>query len=210
MVEHKIKIPNSLELLFSAPLLLYRKLRFGYAFRRIPLTKGKFALVSPSDFPAISQYNWYARKSNWTCYATFCRKINGRTKSFDMHRIIMNPPPGLVIDHIDGNGLNNCRSNLRIATPAQNSRNTCAKKNGQSKYKGVSPEKRRYCWRATLTINGKQMHIGQFASEIQAAKAYDKAAKKYHGNFARLNFPPNKSPWQKFINRLRQLKTKNS
>lgn len=205
MVAHTIQIPNWLELLLSLPILICRKSRYGYTFQLIPLTKGKFAKVDPADYPMLVKYKWFARYTPQTYYASFCRKINGRQKTFHMHRIIMNPPDGFVVDHINGDGLDNRRANLRLATAAQNSRNCRAKINGISKYKGVSPEKRRNCWRAALTIDGKQIHIGQFKSEIEAAKAYDKAAKKYHGQFARLNFPPQKITFKQTIKNLREL-----
>jgi hypothetical protein len=205
MVAHTIQIPNSLELLLSLPILICRQFRHGYTFRLIPLTKGKFAKVSPRDYPVMMKYKWCARRTPQTFYASFYRNKNGRQKIVSMHNLIMTPPAGFIVDHIDGDGLNNCRPNLRLATPAQNSRNTRAKVNGISKYKGVCPEKRRKCWRATLTVDGKQIHVGQFKSEIEAAKAYDVAAKKYHGKFARLNFPLKKTGWKETIEKLRNL-----
>ena len=205
MAYHQINIPDWLELLLSLPILSCRRLRYGYAFRLVPLTKGRFAKVSPCDYPEMMKYKWSARRTPWTCYASFYRTIKGRNKTFDMHRLIMNPPAGLIVDHIDGDGLNNCRPNLRLATPAQNSRNCCAKINVLSKYKGVSPEKRRNCWRTTLTIDGKHIYLGQFNSEIEAAKAYDKGALKYHGRFARLNFPPKRFDFKQTIKKLRNL-----
>jgi hypothetical protein len=139
VVEHTIKIPDWLELFLSGPLLLYRKLRHGYAFRLIPLTRGEFAKVSPCDYPSMARFNWHAQRAAHGYYAALCRTINGKKKTIFMHSLIMNPPAGLMVDHIDGDGLNNCRPNLRIATNAQNNRNCCAKINGKSKYKGVCP-----------------------------------------------------------------------
>jgi hypothetical protein len=105
-----------------------------------------------------------------------------------MHREIMNPPEGLVVDHIDHNGLNNRKSNLRICTRSQNQCNQY-RFDGKSKYKGVAWFKRTRKWTAAVCLRGKRYRLGYFEREIDAAMAYDKAAKKYHREFACLNFP---------------------
>jgi hypothetical protein len=108
-----------------------------------------------------------------------------------MHRCIIKVPPGMVIDHINHNGLDNRKANLRIATHAQNSRNTKKQRpKTASQYKGVPWNSTLKKWRAQITLNGKRISLGCFEDEIQAAKAYDNAARKYHGAFAALNFPP--------------------
>ena len=101
----------------------------------------------------------------------------------------MGAPEHLLVDHIDHNGLNNCRSNLRLSTMAQNVRNTISR-GGSSKYKGVHWCKRSKKWTGQICFNGKGHHLGGFRDEIEAAKAYDKRAKELHGEFACLNFPP--------------------
>jgi hypothetical protein len=106
-----------------------------------------------------------------------------------MHRLIIKAPDGLVVDHINYNGLDNRKANLRLATLKQNSRHVIRTMNpGSSKYKGVSWYTRDKVWAVKIMVDGKTIRIGYFRNEIEAAKAYDKAAKKYHGEFAALNF----------------------
>jgi len=103
----------------------------------------------------------------------------------------MNPPKGFVVDHIDRNGLNNKRSNLRICTPRQNSYNRIGKET-PSKYKGVRWKKSRNRWVAQIKHYNKAMQVGSFDNQIDAAKAYDKKAKELFKEFAYLNFPDDK------------------
>jgi hypothetical protein len=159
------------------------------AVRRIPLTRGRFALVDAADYYRLVKLNWYASSNGVTFYA--CGKVTG--KRIKMHRFIMAAPDHLMVDHIDRNGLNNCRSNLRLCTPAQNCCNTASRK-GTSKYKGVGKGKNEKKWRAQINSNKKICHIGCFSEEIDAAKAYDKKARQLHGQFACLNFPPPLTP----------------
>jgi len=170
--------------------LLYRRARYGYTFRRIPLTQGKYAIVDPEDFTRLNKHKWHANKAKNTYYAV--RRIHiarSKWKHIKMHREILRPPAHLYVDHINHNGLDNRKANLRPATCRQNSYNRIHfRKNPSSKYKGVSFKKRTKKWTAQIRYNGKTKFIGSYENEIEAAKAYDKAAKKHHGEFAVLNF----------------------
>jgi hypothetical protein len=107
-----------------------------------------------------------------------------------MHREILHAPSHLMVDHINHNGLDNRKANLRLATSAQNSYNRRQfRKNKSSKYTGVSWKERTKKWAAIICYKREIIVVGYFKDEIQAAKAYDKAAKKYHTEFASLNFP---------------------
>ena len=186
-----ITIPDRLERLFIALALYYRRLRSGYPFRRIPLTKGKYAIVDPEDFERLNKHKWHAVRQNNTFYAIRCVGTRKKKIRIRMHREIIHPPDHLVVDHINHNGLDNRKANIRPATRAQNNFNRLIikRKNSSSKYKGVSWKKGKKKWHARIHVNGEYKFLGYFKEEIQAAKAYDKAAKKYHGQFASLNFP---------------------
>jgi len=153
--------------------------------RLIPLTRGLFTIVDTKDYPSLSQYTWFAEGTPKNYYAV--RKENG--KSIKMHRQITNAPDHLVVDHIDHNGLNNRRSNLRLATFTQNCQNQRRLSHKTSKYKGVHWHKKNKKWAAQIASNKKTYRLGYFTNEIDAAHAYDRAAQKYHGDFASLNFP---------------------
>jgi hypothetical protein len=152
--------------------------------RYIPLTKGLFAMVAAEDYERVSQYTWTALCSSKNAYA--CR--NDRGKTVYLHQFLMNPPKGMVVDHIDGNGLNDRRSNLRVCTKQQNSFN-CRPIIGSSRFKGVHFFKPAGKWRARIRLNGREMCIGYFDDEIEAAKAYDRKARELFGEYAYLNFP---------------------
>lgn len=152
--------------------------------KHIGLTKGKYAIVDAADYKWLSRYKWTALVTGGKVYAI--RACKGKT--ILMHREIMKPARGLVVDHIDGNGLNNCRSNLRVCTRQQNLYNSRPRAK-KSKYKGV-----RYCdqkdnWIAEATLRGHKHHLGTFRDEVEAARAYDRKAAELFGKYARLNFP---------------------
>ncbi len=159
----------------------------GDAIRHIQLTKGKYALVDAADYEWLSAFRWHAKCSRGRYYAA--TMING--KSVTMHRLLMNPPPGMVVDHIDGNSLNYCCGNLRNCTPAQNRHNTrpCGK---SCPFVGVRPHGDK--WRASIVHDGKKIHLGDFDDPIAAALARDEAARQYQGEFAWLNFPDGPPP----------------
>ncbi len=106
-----------------------------------------------------------------------------------MHRQIMHPPHGLEIDHKNNNGLDNRKCNLRFCTRSQNMANSRGHRRRRSSFKGVSFHKQFRKWRAIITQNKKNLHLGFFRSQVRAAKAYDDKAKELFGEFARPNFP---------------------
>jgi hypothetical protein len=185
-----IPVPAIIDRIGVAILLFYRKKRYNCAFRKIKLTRGKYAIVSPEDFEAVNRHKWHViTKNNQTFYASRMTYIGGRKKQIMMHREIMKPKAGFVVDHGDGDGLNNTRDNLSIVTAAENSYNKRKCLNARSsKYKGVSRRKRDNRWIAIITFKGISINLGFFDDEIEAAKAYDEAAKELYGKYAKLNF----------------------
>lgn len=140
----------------------------------ISLTNGLKAMVDDEDYIELSKYNWYAGKSRHTYYAMRAkRNSKGNRSTTTMHKEILNIPSGMVADHIDGNGLNNCKSNLRVVTVRQNAQNRHINKS--SKYPGVSWMKQFNKWHALIQINGSLKHLGLFGSELDAYNAYLKA-----------------------------------
>ena len=192
-VQIKIILPECFFRLRIWMLLCYRRLRYGYAFRKIPLTQGKFALVDPDDYDELSKYKWYAVRSPRGYYAVRSAKAkNGRSgqKNVRMHRIILKAPEDKFIDHINHNGLDNRKSNLRICTMQQNSWNMRKQRgNCVSQYKGVTRRKDIGKWQARIICNRKRISIGCFDDEIAAAMAYDNKAKELFGEFAAPNLP---------------------
>jgi len=156
--------------------------------KKIPLTQGRFAIVDDDIFEGLSACKWHVKRGPNTFYAgcIMNRRPDGATTL--MHRLIMNAQKGQQVDHIDGNGLNNIKSNLRFCTSTQNKQNGRSYKNSTSKYKGVSWHRSGQKWQARIRLNGKQVYIGVFNDEAEAARAYDCKAEKLFGEFARLNF----------------------
>jgi len=151
----------------------------------IPLTQGKFAIVDADDYDELSRYKWHVNKGGRTYYASSQKK----GKAIKMHRLIAGAPKGLFVDHINHNGLDNRKRNLRLCTRLENIRNQLPRRGGSSQYKGVCWRKREKKFVATICVDGKKLYLGYFDDEIEAAKAYDKKAKELFGQFAYLNFP---------------------
>jgi len=158
--------------------------------KQIQLTRGKVALVDDADYERLNQWKWCAIKNHNTWYATrYITKLDGKHTSISMHRVILGLKNGdpRQCDHINHNGLDNQRENLRICTHAQNQHNRLSNKNTSSVYKGVSWHKNEGCWLAKIRLNGKLKHLGHFDSEIEAAKAYDQKAMELFGEYAHVN-----------------------
>lgn len=157
--------------------------------RKLKLSNKGFALVDDSDYDELCRYKWYLKADGYVGRSINLGKIGGKTKyqGLLMHREIVKTPKGVKLDHKDGNRSNNQRSNLRIATSSQNSMNQKKAENKVSKYKGVTFRKDRNKWFARIIKEGKRYGLGHYASEIEAARAYNKAAIGYFGEFAKLN-----------------------
>jgi hypothetical protein len=185
------RIINWLDFIFTFPLLAYRRLRYGYTFRRIYLGGGKFTIVDPPDYYRLNNFHWSARKnSNCTYAVRFLNDPGKKPKIISLHREIMNPAPRLLVDHKNRNTLDNRRANLRIATHSQNQFNKAkTSEKTSSRFIGVYLEKPSCLWATKISHHGKSIWLGRFNSELTAARAYDNAARKYHKEFARLNFP---------------------
>ena len=170
---------------------------------QIPLSQGKVTLVSPEDYHFLIQNKWCTQVKPRTHYALRNISItnpDAKTKrtTLKMHRVILARMVGCDLlktehcDHINGNGLDNRRENLRICTNQENIRNQLPTRGGSSQYKGVCWDKSKGKWQSNITLDGRQRNLGRFTSEVEAAKAYDAAALKHWGRFAKPNFPISK------------------
>lgn len=155
--------------------------------KKIKLTQNKYTLVDDEDFKKLNQFKWFARKDSKSgifYVARNSKTIKGKRHMVHMHREIMNVLKNIDIDHKDGNGLNNQKNNLRLATRSQNNMNQKKRKDNISGFKGVSWRKDNKKWRTNISVEGKTITIGYFKTALEASKAYIKACIKYHGKFA--------------------------
>jgi hypothetical protein len=151
--------------------------------RWIPLTGKKFALVDDADFALVSERNWYFRDG-------YAKSKDMRTKVIvSLQAFLMRPPEGFEVDHIDRDGLNCRRGNMRIATHAQNLQNVARKRTNASGFIGVHWDKRCKRWVAQAKANGEHVFLGRHASAEEAARVRDAWVLEHHGSFATLNFP---------------------
>jgi len=152
--------------------------------KEITLANNKgVVFVDDEDYNYLSNYKWYLSTFGYPQTSIY---INKKRTSKQMHLFLINTPKDYVTDHIDRNPLNNQKENLRIVTISQNQMNISKRKKiTTSKYKGVSLYKNK--WQAQIQINKKPYHLGYYLNEIDAAKAYNKAAKELFGKYAKLN-----------------------
>ena len=158
--------------------------------RTIPLTQGKVAIVDAADYERLVQWKWHAMKNRRNWYVVRKERLaDGKKRNIYMHREVLrlNYGDGEKSDHINGDGLDNRRANLRQATHAQNQRNSRKQLNNTSGYMGVSWHKQSKRWEARIVVDGKRIHLGLFDDPVDGARAYDDAVIKYHGEFATKN-----------------------
>lgn len=148
--------------------------------KKIPLTRGQFALISDEDFERVSHHSWCMHPCGYA-------KARIKTRYVLMHRWIIGAKPGQMMDHINGNKLDNRRENLRFCTISQNIANRPISISNNTGYKGVGYRKDRKKYRARIKVNGKEIHLGYFDTPQEAARRYDQGAKTYFGEFAFLN-----------------------
>ena len=150
--------------------------------KTIPLTQGQFAIVDDADFETLSQFKWFFKRG----YAVRNQYDgNYKQRMVFMHVEIINTPKDFQTDHINGNGLDNRRENLRICSAAENSRNQKLHKNNKNLLKGVSRVHKMKKFRARIMVSGKEKHLGCFSTPEEAHAAYCEAAKKHFGDYAR-------------------------
>lgn len=160
--------------------------------KKIKLTQGKFAIVDDEDFDYLNQWKWYAKFSEWGSYAVRDQHILGSGKKeikkrIRMHRLILNAQQDKQVDHVNHNGLDNRKRNLRIVTNSQNAMNSRLRKDNTSGYKGVTWSKDKNKWQAQIAINKKYINLGRYSSIQEASLAYQEASKLYHGEYANLS-----------------------
>lgn len=146
--------------------------------KKIKLTKGKYALVDDEDFNYLNQWKWHC-----TYFGYAARRENN--KIIYMHRFVNNTPTDMQTDHINENKLDNRNSNLRSCTARQNALNRGQLRHNTSGYKGISKDRGK--WAVRVIVNGQNINLGHFNLLTEAIKTYNKAALKYHGEFARLH-----------------------
>ena len=164
--------------------------------KQIPLTRGMFALVDDEDYEFLMQFKWHAKHTNYENYYACHSAWNKETKKKHdvyLHRLIMNTPKGMDCDHEDGVKLNCQKYNLRNCSHKNNMENMGRHKDCSSQYKGVSFIKQTGKWRARIFYENKEIRLGHFNTELEAAIAHDEGILKYKPKYGRLNFPKEKS-----------------
>jgi hypothetical protein len=152
----------------------------------VPLTQGFVAIIDAQDADRVLSLKWCARRTPHTVYAHRGAYHNGKRSSQTLHQFITGYA---LTDHINGNGLDNRRSNLREATISQNGHNRRRDRDSSSGYKGVSWHARSGKWQVLIRANGPQKFLGYYVTAEEAARAYDAAARELHGEYAAVNFP---------------------
>jgi hypothetical protein len=188
-----VRIPEWVDRICAWPAVVYRLLKYKYTYRRIYLGDGRYAKVDPALFYRLNKFGWIHNGNKERPYAVrFVYTSKNKRKIISMHREIMGFPEGRLVDHENGDSLDNRIDNLRVATDEQNAHNKGkTRKKTSSKYIGVYFDKNKNSWIVRITNKYRKIYVGTFKDELAAAKAHDTAARRYHKEFARLNFVQN-------------------
>ena len=165
---------------------LIRPIRIEGNAAYVTLTKGHTAVIDAADIPLVEGRNWFAFETPRTVYAACTDILDGKRRTRLMHRTIMDAPDGLDVDHIDSDGLNNSRSNLRLATRSENMQNQRPHSDNASGLKGASWDKQNGKWVAKIMLRGRRRHLGYYATPEAAHAAYAAASAELHGEFGRI------------------------
>lgn len=163
--------------------------RIGFSFNNdgsinVPLVNGGWTVIDAEDFSKISGLTWFQHKG----YALYyIRDENGSRTQGRLHRLILESPKGVLVDHINGNPLDNRKANLRLCNDTGNARNASKRKDNTSGFKGVTLHKDTGKWQASIRANGNPKYLGLFDTPEEAAKVYDAACLEHHGEFAKPN-----------------------
>ena len=179
MAKIEMRIPDWVDRICVWPVMVYRKRKYGYTFRRIYLDDGFWTILDQQDYYRFNSFKWCISGNGHKFYAArFVKKGPGKTKTIYLHREIMKPPAGLLVDHRNTNTLDNRRTNLRPATHSQNTCNRLKskRKNVSSQFVGVYLDKRTGRWISQIAYRRKKLHLGVFDTEMAAARAHDEAA----------------------------------
>ncbi len=153
----------------------------------IPITRWNArTYLDDEDYHRAQDFHWYKTKNGYVAGTVLEQGVRRRVY---LHRWLLNAQPGQFVDHIDGNKLNNRRSNLRLVTRSQNQANRRRNANSRSRYKGVTWHKHKKRWLARIQVRGRRITIGYFTDPLQAAHEYDAFARTNFGEYARVNFP---------------------
>ncbi len=157
---------------------------------RIELSQGEYAVIDVADLQLVAPHRWCAATFRWRTYAiTQVRDGRDRQQSLRMHRLVMGvTDPEVLVDHRSLDGLDNRRANLRVASRTENAWNCPRPITNTSGYKGVSRDPRSGRYTAEIKVNGVTLRLGRYTCPVEAARAYDEAARRHHGQFAMTNF----------------------
>jgi len=158
--------------------------------KSILLTRGRYARVDDADFPALTKHRWMYSTKGYAIRAY--KNDQDRWRFIHMHRVIMDAQPGQLVDHIDGDRLNNSRANLRFVTPSQNAWNAKKRCDNSTGFKGVSEHPNGYL--ARIRYLRQRIHLGYFDNPRDAALMYDAAAATLFGEYAKINLPDEDTP----------------